>query len=109
MSNRLLEKNASAKENIAQGRNSPRKDDVEGELLERSSEPVDGSIGLSGSDDLDSLNLKRLILTGQEVREEYSERVGAGLTRSSNDRTSELGGSDGEGSESESRTFDRSD
>ena len=88
--------------------NSPRKNDVEGELLESGTEPVDGSIGLSRSDDLDSLNLKRLILSGQEVREEDSERVGAGLTRSSNDRSGELGGGDGERGESESRSFDRS-
>ena len=93
---------------LGERRNSPGKNDVERELLERGSEPVDGSIRLSRSDDLYSLNLKRLILSGQEIREEYSERIGAGLARSSNDRSSELGGSDGERSESESRTFDRS-
>lgn len=52
-------------------------DDLDGELLEGSRQPVDGSSGLSGRNDVSSSDLESLIGASQEVREESAESLSA--------------------------------
>jgi hypothetical protein len=83
-----------------------REDDLEVEVFERRTKPIDGRVGLRWRGDRLSSDVEGLVDAGEELAEEDAEAVGARLRCTLDDRAREGRGRDGEGGERETVATD---